>query len=187
MKFIISEEQSSLPEVNRRLKKFIISKYNEGWNIPDMKKYFGLSNKILIDLLLDQPIKFAGMEKCELFYDLLYKFLLEELKHVHQYPDLTRISTYWDSLSGSMQFSYGNKSDNVNGYATMFWDGGCYLPINTQDRYAEKMEDYVDFEHDITVNLDDNDLKKIKTIGDLINFYNTEYFRIIKQEMDSIL
>ena len=49
------------------------------------------------------------------------------------------------------------------------------------------MEDYVDFEHDIIVNLDDNDLKKIKTIGDLINFYNTEYFRIIKQEMDSIL
>jgi hypothetical protein len=77
---------------------------------------------------------------------------------------------------GSLQFILVKmKTEALIGYATMFWDGNNILPVDI-DFYRNDIEEYED-------DVESNDFmvidEKFKTIEQLVNFYNTNYFPAI--------
>ena len=62
------------------------------------------------------------------------------------------------------------------GYATMFWDDNRELPISI-DFYRNGLEEYEnDIEFNDFIKID----QKFKTIQQLVDYYNENYFSVVK-------
>jgi hypothetical protein len=69
-----------------------------------------------------------------------------------------------------------NESEALTGYATMFWDDNKELPVSI-DFYRNETEEYEnEFEFNDYMTID----QEFKTIQQLVDFYNENYFSVIK-------
>ena len=85
--------------------------------------------------------------------------------------DIT-ITTEYDSFAGVMYFIFTSKNYRIDGMATPFWDGHCFIPIDWCM--------HGDFSGCAVDGLKRWDIKSgFKTIGELVNWYNSDYFEIL--------
>ena len=188
IKKLMFNDKKLLSENSFERTKEMISKSVDKVGVYDTIKKFGLTinaaNKLIKpdfissddDQLSLNKIKSFTPQQCN---DILSYYIFDKKELTNNYKDgdveinieIDRQSATWD-----LTIYFGkNKTEALIGYATMFWDGNNILPVDI-DFYRNDIEEY---EEDV----ESNDFmvidEKFKTIEQLVNFYNTNYFPAI--------
>ena len=181
-KFIITE--NSLEKT-----KEMIAKSVDRIGIVPTIKYFGLPLKVASKLIepgvilpgdhrlrLERIKSFTSYQCREILEH--YIFFKKELPSYYK-DDEVEIHLSFDNFSGTWNFTiYFDKNENegMTGYATMFWDDIRELPVSV-DFYRNNTEEYEnEFEFNDFMVIDE----KFKTINELVDYYNANYFSVIK-------
>jgi hypothetical protein len=182
MKVIISENSF---ERTREM----VSKSVDRIGIVNTLKKFGLPLKAA-DKLIKPGVILPGdhqlsLEKIKSFSTYQCREILEyyifnkkELSSYYE-DDEVKIHLRFDSFSGTWTFSIyfdENENEGMSGYGTMFWDDIKELPVSI-DFYTNDLEEYeseIEFNDFMTID------QKFKTIQQLVDFYNENYFSVVK-------
>jgi hypothetical protein len=182
VKYIIAENSFN------RTKEMVSRSVDRFGIIPTIKK-FGLSSKVASKLIepgvilpgdhqlsLERIKSFTSYQCREILEH--YIFFKKELPSYYK-DDEVEIYLSFDNFSGTWNFTiYFDKNENEGmwGYATMFWDDIRELPVSV-DFYRNNIEEYEnDFEFNDFMVIDE----KFKTINELVDYYNANYFSVIK-------
>jgi hypothetical protein len=169
--------------------KEMIAKSVDRIGIVDTIKKFGLPLKVASKLIepgvilpgdhqlsLERIKSFTSYQCREILE--YYIFFKKELPSYYK-DDEVEIYLSFDNWSGTWNFAiYFDKNENekMTGYATMFWDDIRELPVSV-DFYSNNTEEYDnDFEFNDFMVIDE----KFKTINELVDYFNKNYFSVIK-------
>jgi hypothetical protein len=185
MKFLLKENQ--LNDLRRTLSHSI-----EDYGIYETLKRYNLNLKSLSAIFKGEKLPEIS---CADLYDIVLKskFFKRDLNWANAviYKDYKFIFTH-DEFGGSVFFKCRelNNPENENtldGYATPYWDGNCYLPI--------------DFEYytwtDSDGNVNDEDItgeyyysedvpEEFNSFNDIDKWVNTEYLRILSEKCEEV-
>ena len=182
MKYIITEEQSS------RFKEFILSMFRDGKNPDDIIDILGIPLEMVVDTIMDEEIKPSKYtDICGRFYSLLYNFLKPSgnLEKKRKYEDGSKIELYYDNMSGSISYEYiNNEGYKLFGYATLFWDGNCALPIDAEEFVYDGVVTTI---HKFSMLTLTDENQYLMTCRDLIEFHNGQYFELLKEKLDEFI
>ena len=185
IKKLMFNDKKLLSENSFERTKEMISKSVDKVGVYDTIKKFGLTinaaNKLIKpdfissddDQLSLNKIKSFTPQQCN---DILsyYIFDKKELSKTYEDKDVD-VEIYHNDWIWRFTVDFKKTKESMVGYATMFWDGNNILPVdvdfyrNDKEEYEEDVETY-----DFMV-IDE----KFKTIEQLVNFYNTNYFPAI--------
>jgi hypothetical protein len=195
MKIIITEDQfNKLQDSNKefnKTKKLVNSMFEQGYEIDEILKLTGLDKDVVIVLLYDREIIKDGTEGIGDKYEYLYNLLWggELINKTHKYEDGTIAIVGFDRFSGSIHFNYRSEGYELRGYATLFWDSETKLPVD-----VSQFLDIDDTEYDVDgseysiVDLrTDEKFNNIKTLRQLVDYFNNDYFIMLKEELDPLL
>ena len=169
--------------------KEMIAKSVDRIGIVDTIKKFGLSVKAA-DKFIEPSVILPGDHQLSL--ERIKSFSTYQCREILQYyifnkkslpsyykDDEVKIHLSFDSFVGTWNFSIyfdENENEAMTGYATMFWDDNKELPISI-DFYINHQEAYEsEFEFNDYMTID----QKFKTVQQLVDFYNENYFSAIK-------
>ena len=185
IKKLMFNDKKLLSENSFERTKEMISKSVDKVGVYDTIKKFGLTinaaNKLIKpdfmssddDQLSLNKIKSFTPQQCN---DILsyYIFDKKELSKTYEDKDVDVEISHNDGI-WRFTVDFKKTKESMVGYATMFWDGNNILPVDI-DFYRNDKEEY---EEDVETNdfmvIDE----KFKTIEQLVNFYNTNYFPAI--------
>ena len=192
MKVIITENKfKSLilkESLSERMIKLLLSLHRQGKSIDEISLYTGINNKLIVKALKDEPINYNGdARKCEIISDILYDnlFWTDLIEKEHEYQDGSSI--FLES-EDALMFKYITKDKHeLNGYATLLFNGECNIPIEgawftTKD--GDDIND--DMWGDYYYGNIDSDVKSLKTYNDIANYFNNNYFDMIKPTIDRL-
>jgi len=191
MKIIVTENQFKLLQENdkdfNKTKSLVISMFNQGHSVNDIKKYTGLSNEVVVLCLEDEKTIKKG--DCEDIYETLYNILWETdfIEKDVTYNDGSTLSIDYDRFEGSITLSY--TSDNgieLGGYATFLWNGECNLPIDVNSVLKNGTIDWYEASN-YNVWRADETFKEIETYRQLIDYFNQTYFKVMKEPLDEMV
>ena len=185
IKKLMFNDKKLLSENSFERTKEMISKSVDKVGVYDTIKKFGLTinaaNKLIKpdfissddDQLSLNKIKSFTPQQCN---DILsyYIFDKKELSKTYEDKDVD-VEISQKDVIWNFTVDFKKTKESMVGYATMFWDGNNILPVdidfyrNDKEEYEEDVETY-----DFMV-IDE----KFKTIEQLVNFYNTNYFPAI--------
>lgn len=170
MKFIITE--NSLEKT-----KNIVAKSVDGIGIVPTIKILGLPIKVANKLIVPSDGESFTPYECK---EILEYYIFNKKVLPSDYKDdEVEIDLSFDSFVGTWNFTiYFDKNENEGmfGYATMFWDDNRELPISI-DFYRNGLEEYEnDIEFNDFIKID----QKFKTIQQLVDYYNENYFSVVK-------
>jgi hypothetical protein len=125
-------------------------------------------------------------------YNFLYRLLWNSglITKDYNYEDGSRVSITKDSFSGTLNFNYRSKEGYVlSGMATLMWDSENGLPIDITNLIGLDGTEY-----DVDANVssvkdlkNDNKLNNIKTLRQLIDYFNNDYYIMLKEELNPLL
>jgi len=193
MKVIITENKfKSLilkESLSERISKLIITMHRDGKSIDDISLYTGINYKLVTQVVKDEPINFYGSKnRCGIVSDILYISLWETtlIKKEHTYSDGSIIDL--DHDGNAIMFRYVTNDNNVlHGYATFLYDGECNIPIEGTWLTTKDGDDIDDSEWgDYYYGNIDRDVKSLKTYNDIANYFNNNYFDMIKPTIDRL-
>ena len=185
IKKLMFNDKKLLSENSFERTKEMISKSVDKVGVYDTIKKFGLTinaaNKLIKpdfissddDQLSLNKIKSFTPQQCN---DILsyYIFDKKELSKTYEDKDVD-VEISQKDVIWNFTVDFKKTKESMVGYATMFWDGNNILPVDI-DFYRNDKEEY---EEDVETNdfmvIDE----KFKTIEQLVNFYNTNYFPAI--------
>ena len=185
IKKLMFNDKKLLSENSFERTKEMISKSVDKVGVYDTIKKFGLTinaaNKLIKpdfissddDQLSLNKIKSFTPQQCN---DILsyYIFDKKELSKTYEDKDVD-VEISQNDWIWRFTVDFKKTKESMVGYATMFWDGNNILPVDI-DFYRNDKEEY---EEDVETNdfmvIDE----KFKTIEQLVNFYNTNYFPAI--------
>jgi len=182
MKYIIKESQYS------RTKQMILDSFEEIGITKTIKK-FKLSPQALDKLFtggISEIEEFDYSGKCSLLEDLIVAFFIVRSLNDYVVEFKGKSYNFWfdsDYHTGARMIditdlSYGDK---ISAYATPFWEGGCYLPVDIV--YYSGIED--NFEpNEVLQFVEDLNPEEIKTFSDLTDWFNNVYPKIILNFID---
>lgn len=195
MKIIITEEQLKMLQESdkdfKKTKSLLLSMYNDGYNTNEIKSYTGLSDDIIILCLKDIELTGDNLS-CDEIHDYLYNVLwnTDLINKDKSFDDGTSIDVYIDTYGPTIGFEYKYyEGQSIDGYATFLYESSCRLPIDLvstkiNGEYGGDIDEYLGENKEF---LSYPDFKTIKTFGDIINFFNTHYFTILKNRLDKYL
>jgi hypothetical protein len=195
MKIIITEDQfnklQDSDEDFNKTKTLVNTMFDEGYSIDDILKFTGLDKDVVIVLFYDREIIRDVVEGTEDKYEYLYHLLWdgELLNKTHKYEDGSIVIIGFDRFSGSIHFNYLSKGYELRGYATLFWDYEPKLPIDISQFFDIDDTEYdVDGSEHSSVYLSaDEKFNNIKTLRQLVDYFNNDYYIILKEKLDSLL
>jgi hypothetical protein len=195
MKIIITEDQfNKLQESDEdfnKTKTLVNTMFDEGYSIDDILKFTGLDKDVVIVLFYDREIIKDQIEESIDKYEYLYHLLWdgELLNKTHKYEDGSIAIIGFDRFSGSIHFNYRSEGYELRGYATLLWDSETKLPVD-----VSQFLDIDDTEYDVDgseysiVDLrTDEKFNNIKTLRQLVDYFNNDYFIMLKEELDPLL
>jgi len=174
MKIIISESQYNLLlESNFEKNKRLVGKmWDEGMDFDEISELIGLDKTDVVLYLKDKHIK-INCQLAEKLTSLLF-WKTDLINKEYSFNDgESTLEFTWGGFSGIIYFVYENKEIKLTGMATPYWNGDCYVPVDT-DHFLNKLdgeEDDANFS-DMTLN---NVPSKFNSIQELIDFLNNDY------------
>ena len=195
MKIIITEEQfEELQKGDKnfnKTKKLVNSMFDEGYDIDEILKLTGLDKGAAIVLLYDREVIKDEEGECPDKYQYLYYILWDSglIDKEYTYEDGSIINIMFDRISGSIDFKYLSEGYKLNGYATLMWDAESKLPVDVTNFYDIDETEY-DVDGYIFSSVDlrsDDNFNNIKTFRQLVDYFNNDYYTIMKQELDPFL
>lgn len=186
MKYIITEEQLSLlreSKIGERVQKAIFNLYNKNLSFQNISRIVGVDLETVILTLQDEEI--FDENDCNKMYNILYNVLwgTNLILREYEYNDKSVLERYFDNFSGTIEFEYrDSKSNRLFGFATFLWDAECRLPLDISTyQPPNEQENYNVEEYYGDINFKENgNFENIRTLRDLIDFINEDYFKILK-------
>lgn len=192
MKIIITEDQfKALQENDRDFKKtksLVVSMYNNTKDIEEIKRYTSLEEDVIIMCLMEEKI-FKKGEECGVIGDFFYEYIFptDFIEKRYSYDDGSEIKIYYDRLDGTINISYFSKNgDKLYGYATFLWDGMCKLPIDVISFISEGRKEIYDNKGIYDTWSPDEEFRSIETIKELIDYFNQNYFKLLKKPLETL-
>jgi len=172
MKYLITESQKS------NLSKHIISSFKSDGFLRTFEK-FNMTMPVLVKILGDTKLpKFS----CDDLGDICGKLIVENVIKRKYVTDDYIINIDQDDFISATFFSVEkiNRESTLSGYATPFWDGNCFLPIDLDyymyiDDDGEQTDEEISGEHFQRILT----AKDFNTLQDIINWMKNDYFKII--------
>jgi hypothetical protein len=195
MKIIITEDQfnklqDSDKEFNKT-KKLVNSMFDQGYDIDEILKITGLDKDAVIVLLYDREVIQDESGECPDKYQYLYYKLFrgELLNKTHKYEDGSIVEITFEYFSGTIDFKYTSEGYNLIGYATLMWDAEPKLPIDISQFFDIDDTEYdVDGSEHSSVDLrTDEKFNNIRTLRQLVDYFNNDYYIMLKEELDPLL
>jgi len=195
MKIIITEDQfnklqDSDKEFNKT-KKLVNSMFDQGYDVDDILKITGLDKGAVIVLLYDREVINDEIEDCQNKHDYLYGLLWDSglIEKVYSYEDETVVTINKDTWTGSLDFGYVSEGYKMNGMATLMWNAEPKLPVDITTFYDIDRTEYdVDASEYSSVDLrTDDKFNNIKTFRQLVDYFNNDYYIMLKEELDPLL
>jgi hypothetical protein len=195
MKIIITEEQfNKLQESDKdfnKTKTLVNSMFEQGYSIDDILKFTGLDKDVVIVLLYDREVIQDESGECPDKYEYLYHLLWdgELLNKTHKYEDGSSVEITFDRFSGTIDFKYTSEGYDLMGYATLMWNAEPFLPVNLTYFVDLDETDYdVDGYYSSMVDLKtDSKFNNIRTLRQLVDYFNNDYYIMLKGELDPLL
>jgi hypothetical protein len=195
MKIIITEEQfNKLQESDKdfnKTKKLVNSMFDEGYDVDEILKLTSLDKDVVIVLLYDREVIQDVSGECQNKHDFLYGLLWDSglIEKEYFYEDETVVTinkNYWD---GSLEFGYVSEGYKLDGLATLMWNAEPKLPVDITTFYDIDKTDYdVDGYQYSSVDLTtDEKFNNIKTFRQLVDYFNNDYYIMLKEELDPLL
>ena len=166
----------------------ILDSFEEIGIVKTIKK-FKLSPQALDKLFtggISEIEEFDYSGKCSLLEDLIVAFFIVRSLNDYVVEFKGKSYNFWfdsDYHTGARMIditdlSYGDK---ISVYATPFWEGGCYLPVDIE--YYSGIDD--NFEpKDHFLFLEDLNPEEFKTFSNLTDWFNNVYPKIILNFLD---
>lgn len=170
MKYLISESQKS------KLITFITNSFEKNGFIKTLD-IFGITIPVLIGIIGNVKLpKFS----CDELYDIISKLIIDNVVITKYITDKYSVYIEEDEFVGSVYFSITKKNteSRLYGYATPFWDGRCYLPIDLE-YFTWKDDDGSTYDNEIAFNDRFSPPKNFNTLKDIINWMENDYFQIL--------
>lgn len=190
MKFIITENQYNLlSETVSDKKRSIINKlFDMGRSIYEIKTYTGFKFKDVIEVMKDKDI-ITNEDRCEQIHDYLYDMLwIDWIQKDVVFDDGSSIEIYLDKYSGSLTFVYQiTDRKRIEGYATFLWSGDCDLPIDIEFVNTGDGDEAYSWYTNGVKYLNSSKFKSIKSLSDIINYFNNDFYKILKSVLDDFV
>lgn len=144
---------------------------------PTIKK-FGLPLKVANKFIVPDKGESFTPDQCK---EILQYYIFNKKTLPSNYEDdEVKIYLSLDSFAGTWYYTIyfdKNESESMTGYGTMFWDDNRELPISI-DFYRNVLKEYdnEDFVFNEYMVIDE----RFKTIQQLVDFYNENYFSAVK-------
>jgi len=198
MKIIITEEQfNQLQESDRdfnKTKNLVNSMYDEDkLSIDEIVTYTGLDKDAVIVLLYDREVIQDGSGECPDKFQYLYYTLFRGdsglINKDRYFEDGSSVEIVFERFSGTIDFEYKSEGYKLIGYATLMWDAEPKLPVDITTFYDIDGTDYdVDGIEYSSVKLNrDIKFNNIKTFRQLVDYFNNDYYIILKKQLDPLL
>ena len=197
MKIIITEDQfNKLQESDKefnKTKKLVNSMFDQGYDVDDILKITGLDKDAVIVLLYDREVIQDEIDKCPDKYQYLYYKLFRSgsdlINKDRYFEDGSSIEITFEYFSGTIDFEYKSEGYKLIGYATLMWDAEPKLPVDITTFYDIDGTDYdVDGSEYSSVDLrTDEKFNNIKTFRQLVDYFNNDYYIMLKEELDPLL
>jgi len=198
MKIIITEEQfNQLQESDRdfnKTKNLVNSMYDEDkLSIDEIVIYTGLDKGAVIVLLYDREVIQDGSGECQDKFQYLYYTLFRGgstlINKDRYFEDGSSVEIVFERFSGTIDFEYKSEGYKLIGYATLMWDAEPKLPVDITTFYDIDGTDYdVDGIEYSSVDLrTDDKFNNIKTFRQLVDYFNNDYYIMLKEELDPLL
>ena len=193
MKIIITEDQFKRLQESDKLKKLVNSMYGEDkLTIDEIATYTGLDKDAVIVLLYDREIINDEEGECQDKYQHLYYTLWNSglIDKIHKYEYGSVVDVNFDRMSGAIIFGYTAEGYRLTGYATLMWDDEPKLPIEYMDYFDlddnEGFDISGEYSSEVKLNRDIK-FNNIKTLRQLVDYFNNDYYTILKKELDPII
>jgi hypothetical protein len=197
MKIIITEDQfNKLQESDKefnKTKKLVNSMFDQGYDVDDILKITGLDKDAVIVLLYDREVIQDEIEDCQNKHDYLYYTLFRGdsglINKDRYFEDGSSIEITFDRFSGTIDVHYKSEGYHLMGYATLMWDAEPKLPIDLTYFVDLDETDYdIDGYYSSMVDLKtDSKFNNIKTLRQLVDYFNNDYYIMLKEELDPLL
>ena len=197
MKIIITEDQfNKLQESDKefkKTKKLVNSMFDQGYDVDDILKITGLDKDAVIVLLYDREVIQDESGECPDKYQYLYYKLFRSgsdlINKDRYFEDGSSIEITFEYFSGTIDFEYKSEGYKLIGYATLMWDAEPKLPVDITTFYDIDGTDYdVDGSEYSSVDLrTDEKFNNIKTLRQLVDYFNNDYYIMLKEELDPLL
>ena len=197
MKIIITEDQfNKLQESDKefkKTKKLVNSMFDQGYDIDDILKLTGLDKDAVIVLLYDREVIQDEIDECPDKYQYLYYKLFrggsDLINKDRYFEDGSSIEITFEYFSGTIDFEYKSEGYKLIGYATLMWDAEPKLPVDITTFYDIDDTEYdVDGSEYSSVDLrTDEKFNNIKTFRQLVDYFNNDYYIMLKEELDPLL
>jgi hypothetical protein len=198
MKIIITEEQfNQLQERDRdfnKTKNLVNSMYDEDkLSIDEIVTYTGLDKGAVIVLLYDREVIQDESGECQDKFQYLYYTLFRGdsglINKDRYFEDGSSVEIVFERFSGIIDFKYTSEGYKLIGYATLMWDAEPKLPVDITTFYDIDGTDYdVDGIEYSSVDLrTDDKFNNIKTFRQLVDYFNNDYYIMLKEELDPLL
>jgi hypothetical protein len=195
MKIIITEEQFNMLQESdkdfNKTKKLVNSMFDEGYDVDEILKITSLDKDVVIVLLYDREVIQDESGECQNKHDYLYDLLWNSglIEKEYFYEDETAVTinkSYWD---GSLDFRYVSEGYKLDGLATLMWNAEPKLPVDISAFYDIDRTEYdVDGSEHSSVDLrTDEKFNNIKTLRQLVDYFNNDYYIMLKEELDPLL
>jgi hypothetical protein len=195
MKIIITEEQfNKLQESDKefnKTKKLVNYMFDQGYDIDEILKITGLDKDAVIVLLYDREVIQDESGECPdkyqyLYYTLFWGGLINRDRY---FEDGSSVEITFEYFSGTIDFKYTSEGYKLIGYATLMWDAEPKLPVDITTFYDIDGTNYdVDgFEYSSVDLRTDDKFNNIKTFRQLVDYFNNDYYIMLKEELDPLL
>jgi hypothetical protein len=195
MKIIITEDQfnklqDSDKEFNKT-KKLVNSMFDQGYDIDEILKLTGLDKGAAIVLLYDREVINDKIEECKDKHDYFYGLLWDSglINKERNFEDGSSVEITLENFSGIIDFDYKSEGYRMYGMATLMWNTEPKLPVDINTFYDIDDTEYdVDASEYSSIDLrTDEKFNNIKTFRQLVDYFNNDYYIMLKEELDPLL
>jgi hypothetical protein len=161
--------------------------------IDEIVTYTGLDKDAVIVLLYDREIIQDESGECQDKFQYLYYTLFRGdsglINKDRHFEDGSSVEIVFERFSGTIDFEYKSEGYKLIGYATLMWDAEPKLPVDITTFYDIDGTDYdVDGIEYSSVDLrTDDKFNNIKTFRQLVDYFNNDYYIMLKEELDPLL
>lgn len=182
----LNESEKESPK-NQRL---IRQMWFDGYSKEDIQNYTGIDKGEFYTILKDEKQGIDCPEADQIIMDMLRNTNL-----INKNIDLTKLNYEVGSLelsyglgAGTLNFIYKDDDFHIEGMATPYWNGECYIPVDIG--YFEDLatNEYNDEYDELQMRVHDDDVpKKFSSYQEIIDFMNNRYpYLIIPKIQNSI-
>ena len=181
----VTDKITESKNYNTKNQKLIKQMWYDGYSVEEIQNYTGIDKNEFYFILKDEK---QGMDCPESYQTIMDMVQNTDLINKKINVKDIKLELYTDGFVGTLNFIYRDDDFHIEGLATPYYDGNCFIPVDIsyfEDLTTNEYNDEYD-EMQMTV---DYELvpKKFNSYQEIIDFMNNQYpYLIIPKIQNSI-